>query len=150
MSIVSRVPSKLVMLSVEVNTLRPRQNGCHFTNDIFKCIFLYEHACFRLIFRWSLFLRFKLTILKYWFRYWPGDDQVTSHYLNQWCLVYWRIYASLGLNESLNWSAIIKPPYRLLTINDQKLFLWLKFDFCELAHWHLRALNGIFENKFSS
>ena len=25
--------------------------------------------------------------------------QATGHYLNQWWLVYWRIYASLGLNE---------------------------------------------------
>ena len=25
-----------------VNTLRPRQNGCHFPDDIFKCIFLNE------------------------------------------------------------------------------------------------------------
>ena len=25
-------------------TLRPRQNGRHFTDDIFKCIFLYENA----------------------------------------------------------------------------------------------------------
>ena len=29
---------------------------------------------------------------------WPGDKQL-SEPLNQWCLVYWRIYASLGLNE---------------------------------------------------
>ena len=28
-----------------------------------------------------------------------GADQATSHYLNHWCLVYWRKYASLGLNE---------------------------------------------------
>ena len=27
-----------------VNTLRPRQNGCHFTDDIFKCIFLNENV----------------------------------------------------------------------------------------------------------
>ena len=27
-----------------VNTLRPRQNGRHFTDDIFKCIFLYENV----------------------------------------------------------------------------------------------------------
>ena len=27
------------------------------------------------------------------------EDQATSHYLNQWWLDYWRIYASLGLNE---------------------------------------------------
>ena len=26
------------------NTLRPRQNGCHFPDDIFKCIFLNENA----------------------------------------------------------------------------------------------------------
>ena len=26
-------------------------------------------------------------------------DQGTSHYLNKWCLVNWRIYASLSLNE---------------------------------------------------
>ena len=27
-----------------VNTLRPRQNGCHFPDDIFKCIFLNENV----------------------------------------------------------------------------------------------------------
>ena len=26
----------------------------------------------------------------------------TSHYLDQWCLLYWRIYASLGLNDLIN------------------------------------------------
>ena len=26
------------------NTLRPRQNGCHFAGDIFKCIFLNENV----------------------------------------------------------------------------------------------------------
>ena len=35
----------------------------------------------------------------HWFRQWLGADQATSHYLNQWWLIYWRIYASLGLNE---------------------------------------------------
>ena len=27
-----------------INTLRPRQNGCHFADDIFKCIFLNENV----------------------------------------------------------------------------------------------------------
>ena len=54
---------------------------------------------FWLKFHWSLFLGFKSTIFQHWFRSWLGADQVTSHYLNQWCLVYWCIYASLGLNE---------------------------------------------------
>ena len=54
---------------------------------------------FRLRFHWRLFLRVQLTIFQHWFRQWLGAGQATSHYLNQWWLVYWRIYASLGLNE---------------------------------------------------
>ena len=54
---------------------------------------------FRLGFHWSLFLRFELTIFQHWFRQWLGAGQATSHCLYQWWLVYWRIYASLGLNE---------------------------------------------------
>ena len=52
----------------------------------------------RLKFHVSLFLRFALTILQYWFRKWLGADQATSHYLDQ-CWFYWHIHASLGLNE---------------------------------------------------
>ena len=54
---------------------------------------------FRLRFHWSLFPRVQLIIIQHWFRYWLGAVQATSHYLNQWWLVYWRIYASLGPNE---------------------------------------------------
>ena len=53
----------------------------------------------RLRFNWSLFSRFELRIFQHCFRQWLGADQATSHYLNQWCLVYWRIYASLGRKE---------------------------------------------------
>ena len=31
-------------LGLCVNSLRPRQNGCHFADDIFKCIFLNEYV----------------------------------------------------------------------------------------------------------
>ena len=31
-----------------------------------------------------------------------GAEQATSHYLNQLWLIYWCIYASLGLNELMN------------------------------------------------
>ena len=41
----------------------------------------------------------QLTIFNHWFRKCLGTDQATSHYLNQWWLEYWRIYASRGLNE---------------------------------------------------
>ena len=54
---------------------------------------------FRLKFHWSLFLKVQLTIFQHWFRKWLGAVQATSHYLNQWWLVYRRIYASSGLNE---------------------------------------------------
>ena len=54
---------------------------------------------FRLNFHWSLFLRVQLPIFQHWFRLWLGAGQATSHYLNEWWLVKWRIYASLGPNE---------------------------------------------------
>ena len=63
----------------KVNTLRPRLNGRHFPDDILKCIFLNE----------SVWISLKISL-----KFVP-----ISHYLNQWFLVYWRIYASLGLNE---------------------------------------------------
>ena len=53
----------------------------------------------RLEFHWSLFPRVQLTMFQHWLRWWLVAGQATSHYLNQWGLFYWRIYASLGLNE---------------------------------------------------
>ena len=48
----------------------------------------------------SLFLSVQLTIFQHWFRWWLGADQTTSHHLNQWWSVHWRIYSvSLGFNE---------------------------------------------------
>ena len=80
-------------------TLRPRQNGCHFVDDIFKCIFLNAKYEFRLRFHWRLFLGVQLTIFQHWFQWWLGTDQMTSHHLNQWGLVYWYLYVSPGLSE---------------------------------------------------
>ena len=81
------------------NTLRPRQNGRHFADDTFKRIFLNENV--RIPIKISMKFVPKgpinnipaLVQIMAWRR--PGDN----HYLNQWWLVYWRIYASLGLNE---------------------------------------------------
>ena len=58
----------------------------------------------RLKFSWNLFLRFELTAsvqIMAW--------RLPGHYLNQWWLVYWRKYTSLGINE--------------LLINDLNLYL---------------------------
>ena len=77
-----------------VNTLRPRQNGRHFADDIFKYIFLNE----------NVWIPIKISL-----KFDPVTIQATSHYLNEWWLVYWRIYASLGLNE-LNMRCQLSPP----------------------------------------
>ena len=53
---------------------------------------------YELKFHWNLFKRVQLTIFQHWFR-WLGVNQATSHYLNQWWLDYWHIYASLSLSE---------------------------------------------------
>ena len=70
-SIQCNVTDILVLhLTLVINTLRPRQNGRHFPDDIFKWIGfswikMYE---FRLTFHWSLFLGAQLTIFQHWFR----------------------------------------------------------------------------------
>ena len=66
------------------------------SSNAFSWMKVYE---FRSRFHWSWFLRVQLTIFQHWFRNWLGADQATSHFLNQCWFVYWRIYASLGLNE---------------------------------------------------
>ena len=80
-----------------VNTLRPRKNGRRFADDTFKRIFLNEDV--RISIKISLKFVPKGPINNN-----PALVQImawrrSSHYLNQWWLVYWRIYASLGLNE---------------------------------------------------
>ena len=82
-----------------INTLRPTQNGRRLPDGTFRCTFLNENIWVSVKIYWSLFLRFKLTIFQHWCRYWLRAGQATSHYLNQWLLLYWRIYASLSLNE---------------------------------------------------
>ena len=59
---------------------------------------------FRLYFHWNMFLRVQLSIFHHWLRQWLGPGQATSHYLNQWWLINRRIYASLGLNELMDWA----------------------------------------------
>ena len=81
------------------NTLRPKWiNAILQTtfSNAFSWVQIYD---FYIGFHWSLFTRFELTILHHWFRQWLGAGQATNNYLNQWLLVYWHIFALLGLNE---------------------------------------------------
>ena len=59
-----RNPGRIICL----NTLRPSQNGRHFADDIFKCIFLNWSIWILIKFHWSLFLRVQLIICHHWFR----------------------------------------------------------------------------------
>ena len=58
-----------ITLKAAVNTLRSRQNVHHFADDILKCIFLNENACFHLKFHLRLF---QLTIYPHRLRWWHG------------------------------------------------------------------------------
>ena len=91
---------------------------------------------FRIGFHWSLFLRFELVIFQHWFRWWLGADQATSHDLNQWWLVYRRIYASLGLNE-LNKQRVLMHGHQgwnvrhgLCHIYMIYVYIWVVYSFC--------------------
>ena len=80
-----------------INSISPRQDGCHFADDCFKCSFLNEMYEFRLKCHAGL-LGVQLTIFQHWFRKWLFAVQATSHYQNQWSLVNWRICTPFGLN----------------------------------------------------
>ena len=68
---------KIQNKNYDVSTLRPRQNGHKFPDDIFKCIFLNENIHFWLRIHWSLFPRIQSTVFQHWFIWWlgtvPGD-----------------------------------------------------------------------------
>ena len=83
-----------------INTLRPRQNGRHFPDDIFRCIFMNENACISNT-SWLKFVprdpidnNTALVQIMAWRR--TGDKPLSEPIMAK---VNWRIYASLGLNE---------------------------------------------------
>ena len=94
--------------SANSNILWQRQNGRHFADGIFKCILLNENIWILI----EISLKFvpKSPINNYSSIGLDNGIQATSHDLNQWWLVYWRIYALLGLNELiglLDWYPVI-------------------------------------------
>ena len=69
------------------------QDGRNFPDDIFIYIFLNENVWISIEMSLKFVFRVQLSIFQHWFRQWPAVGQTTSHYLNQWWLVYWRTYA---------------------------------------------------------
>ena len=100
-------------MAVNSNTSRPRQNGHHYADHRFNCIFLNANLLIWIAKdRWSLFLIIQFTIFQHWLRWWLGADQETSHYLKQWWLdcrqqrfqnigIYTRVYTSMLWTNSL-------------------------------------------------
>ena len=82
-----------------INTLWQRQNGRDFANNIIKCIFVNENAHILIKFHWSLFPRVKINNIPALVQIMAWRPPGENHYLNQYCLVYWCIYVSLGLKE---------------------------------------------------
>ena len=60
--------TELCLLGICINTLRPRQNGPDFADDLSNAFSEMKMLEFRLKFNRSLFLRFQLTTLQHWFR----------------------------------------------------------------------------------
>ena len=82
-------PRVSFLLSIFLNTLRPKQNGHHFADIIFKWIFFNEKSC---LFNHYLYftatskglsLRVQLTICQHWFRSWLVTKLATIHSLIQ-------------------------------------------------------------------
>ena len=85
--------------SLVINTLRLRQNCCHFADNIFRCIFLNKNAWISFKISLNFIPKLRINNIPALVQIWLGADQATSHYLNHWWLFLWRIYASIGLNE---------------------------------------------------
>ena len=76
---------------IALNTLRSRQNGRHFTDDIFKCIFLSENVWILIKISLKFVPKGPINNIPALIQIIVCADQATSHYLKQWWLVYWRI-----------------------------------------------------------
>ena len=63
-------PSRIFIMMEDslVDTLRPKQNGRQFVDDIFKCIFVNENVWISMKISLKLFLIVQLTIFQHWFR----------------------------------------------------------------------------------
>ena len=69
----------MIEVSVAIKTLRPKQDGRHFPDDILQMHFLeWKYINFDWDFT-SLFPRVKSTTFQHWFRQWLGTGQATSH-----------------------------------------------------------------------
>ena len=77
-----------------LNTLRPRQDGRHFPDDICKCISLNENVWISIKISLKFVPKGPLNNIPALFQIMACADQATSHYLNQWWSDYRGMYVS--------------------------------------------------------
>ena len=92
------------ILRKDINSSSPGQNGHHFADDIFRCIFVNEKFCISLKCHWSLFLGVQLTITQH-DGLAPNRRQAIISTNGD--LIHWRIYAGLGGDELMNLSPLL-------------------------------------------
>ena len=108
----------------KVNTLRQRQKGCYFPEDILKSIFLMKTYKFWLRFHWSLVLRVQLAIFQHW-----SDNGLA---LSRWQAIIWTndglftdvYFASLGLNELNHCGQVITHGIIKLSQHSYRFVAW--------------------------
>ena len=80
----------------DINTLSRDKMDANFLTSVSNAFSWRKIFIIRLRFHWILCPRVQLITFQHWFRW-------LLHYLNQWWLFYWRIYASLGLSKVKRW-----------------------------------------------
>ena len=79
-----------------LNTLLFEQNGPHFADNIFKCLFWIKMFVFSIKFHWSLIIGIQLAISQHWYFL----ALLQHHAINQWwfmiryCQYYWSLIYS--------------------------------------------------------
>ena len=146
-----------------INTLRPRQNGRHLPDDIFKCIFLNENVWISI----ENSLKFvhkglinnipALVQIMAWRL--PGDKPLSEPMMAS---LLTHIYASLGLNGLMSGSYMfnkyILPQHPQISVCTRPcvinlvLAIWQKFTWCatpvklSIALWIYKAVDRIYQH----
>ena len=92
----------LVLVEYKRKTLRPRQNGCHFPDDILKWTFVNENIWILINISLKFVLMGPINNIPAMVQIRLGADQATSHYLNQWRLIYQRSNAYMRHSASMS------------------------------------------------
>ena len=79
-----------------LKTFSPRQNGCHFADNIFKCIFFNENYC---IISLKCFPKCPIDNMSALVQVMAWCHQAPSHYLNQCWPISMTLRSVFGLNE---------------------------------------------------